>query len=254
MRARLLPLATLDEEDRWSGWRPFGHLGAVVMLVIPIFARGAKAVLVQSLLDYVMDKENDGYRQVLNHYTKKRIDDFLIHGGATKAHSIQRFIDRDLPMPTVEGQTMPTVEGQTLVPFQPKSGKRLIRFWKGLGKRAALSNALVTHLKMICAQDGAAHWSVQQVHDELQRRLGVDFNEIQKRNMHLFFHKKLRRIARSKHLRSKNTVAQKKLKPLPPLQFTSSTDAASEKRERSAMWDEDKWMFKYSLISLSDRC
>ena len=144
---------------------------------------------------------------------------------------------------------MPTVEGQTLVPFQPKSGKRLIRFWKGLGKRAALSNALVRHLQMICAQDGAAHWSVQQVHDELQRRLGVDFNEIQKRNMHLFFHKKLRRTAQSKHLLSKNTVTKKQLKPFaPPLQFTSSTDAASEKRERIAMWDEDKWMFKYSLI------
>ena len=55
--------------------------------------------------------------------------------------------------------------------------------------------------------------------------------------------RKGRKGRRDKQKPPRNVVKKRK-----PLQFTLYADACSEWRERSAMWDEDTWPLKYSLI------
>ena len=88
--------------------------------------------------------------------------------------------------------------------------------------------------------------------------MGVDFDIDRKRNMYVFFFKKLQRMLRKmKKKREAAEVAdgkkkgkkkKKKKKKIHPIKVTANPDANREWRERLAMWDDDTWLFKHAVL------
>ena len=202
--------------------------------VIPteLFPSGTKVVLIEKLMQYVERNAPHGYRCVLSKFPKRKIDNLLPRGGKTKAHSMEMFIALDqpgsaatTPSPPSGGKTpsdsalalVPYVapEGRDLpiVPFSaPRLKKRLIKRWRKLWQRNVLSQKLVKHLRNVMATEGVADLTIKEIHFEVIKRIGVNFDTDRKRNMYVFFYKKLQRMLRKMNSDRKKKSKTKKKK------------------------------------------
>ena len=194
------------------------QINELMVEVIPteLFPSGTKVVLIEKLMQYVERNAPHGYRCVLSKFPKRKIDNLLPRGGTTKAHSMEMFIALDQPCSAAttpsppSGGKSPSDSGLALVPYvaaeerdlpivpfsAPRLRKRLIKRWRELWRRTVLSQKLVEHLTNVMAEEGVADWTIKAIHFEVIKRMGMDFDIDRKRNMYVFFFKKLQRMLR----------------------------------------------------------
>ena len=234
--------------------------------------RGAKEEQIQSIIDSIKRDDTDMmYRGVVSSLTKRDIDSVLPRKGKTKASSIDMLLALDHPrkddtvfaiVPFDSNRlhlrmTMMTPQvdtNATLVPFvQEKKRKRIGKLWAKLAKLTHRSRQMQGHMKDILSGEGAGNLRIAAVHAELIKRLGIDFGADKYRNMYLFFHRTLRRLALqlAEDARKKAKKRKKaKRKKAPVLMFTANADAESEWRERQRMFDKDESPLRYLFASM----
>ena len=119
-----------------------------------------------------------------------------------------------------------------LVPFVPKQNACHGELWRRLAKHKLVSQQLLAHIKAILAGDGPAQLRVKDVHAEVIKRMGVNFDADRNRNMYRFFHKHLARLVWNMTIMKKRR--RRRAPERTPLQFTTHADAASESCDRTA--------------------
>ena len=249
------------------------QLKELIVDVIPteVFPSGTKPALIEKLIQYVEHNGPHGYRCVLSKFSKRQIDTLLSRGGKTKDQSMEMFRAVDqlgsvatTPAAPSDGKTPPDSylaivpygapedSDMPLVSFSgPSCRKRLIKRWKKLWRRKVLSQKLVEQLRKVMTTEGVAEWTIKEIHIQVIKQMGVNFGTERKRNMYVYFHKKLQQMLRKmKPLRKKKNSKKKKKKnkKRPPIKVTANPDANREWRERLAMWDDDTWFLKHALL------